>query len=136
MSEPLVLVDSSAWIGYLLGHPAGPAHTVGRLLQTNRVATNAVVRVEILTGARDELQYAVLEETFDGLHELELTPAIWRHAARLRFDLRRTGHLVPLPDVVIACCAVAYGCQVFHLDRHFDRMAGALPLRIYSTTDP
>lgn len=132
MREAIVLVDSSAWIGYFLNHRV--AQDVGRLLRAHRVAINAIIRVELLTGAKDEAHYAALDETLDGLHQLELTPAVWRRAERVRFDLRRAGHLVPLPDVIIACCALAYDCPVLHLDRHFEQIAHATALNIYRPT--
>ena len=126
MSDRLVLVDSSAWIAHLLGQPAAPARAIPALLRAHRVAVNAVIHVELLTGAKDNAQYAALEDTLGGVHWLELTPAVWRRAARLRFELRQAGALVPLPDVVIACCALAYDCPLLHMDRHFDRIAGML----------
>ncbi|MBI3615325.1 MAG: PIN domain-containing protein [Candidatus Omnitrophica bacterium] len=131
MSERLVLVDSSVWITHLLGRGGTYAHTIRDLLLGNRVAINAVIRLELLTGARDETQYAELEGTLDGLHFLELTAAVWRRAERLRFQLRRQGAMVPLPDAVIACCALIYNCELLHADRHFDRIAHATALKIH-----
>ena len=131
MSERLVLVDSSVWVSYLLGQKESPAHSVERLLLDHRVAVNAVIRVELLTGAKDEAQYAELEDAFKGLHFLELTDAVWRRAERLRFELRRAGCLIPLPDVLIACCALVYHCELLHSDRHFDRIAGSTAVKIH-----
>jgi len=95
------------------------------------VAINPVVRAELLTGAKDEKQYAELENDFEGLHELELIDAVWRRAERMRFELRRAGHLVPLPDVLIACCAIVYDCELMHADRDFDRIAHVAALKIH-----
>lgn len=131
MIERLVLVDSSVWIAHLLGRSGTHAHTLKGLLLDNRAAINAVVRLELLTGARDETQYAELEGTLDGLHFLELTAAVWRRAERLRFQLRRQGTPVPLPDAVIASCALIYHCELLHADRHFDRIAHATALKIH-----
>lgn len=132
MSDRLVLVDSSAWIAYLLGQPTAPARAIPALLRAHRVAVNPVIEAELLTGAKDDAQYAALEDTLGGLHLLELTHAVWRRAARLRFELRQAGTLVPLPDVVIACCALAYDCSLLHMDRHFDRIAARTPLKRYA----
>lgn len=131
MSERLVLVDSSVWIAHLLGRSGAQAHAMEDLLLDNRVAINAIVRLELLTGARDETQYAELEGTLDGLHFLELTAAVWRRAERLRFQLRRQEMMIPLPDAVIACCALIYHCELLHADRHFDRIAHATALKIH-----
>ncbi|MBI3333422.1 MAG: PIN domain-containing protein [Candidatus Omnitrophica bacterium] len=131
MSERLVLVDSSAWIRYLSDRGSAHAHSIGKLLADHRVAINPVIRVELLTGAKDERQYAQLEDAFEGLHALDVTDPVWKRAERLRFELRRSGHLVPVPDAVIACCAVIYGCGLLHADRHFERIAQAIGLKIH-----
>ncbi len=131
MSNRLVLADSSVWVAHLTGQTTAAARSIGELLEANRLATNAVVRLELLTGARDEAQYAELEDALKGLHELPLSDAIWRRAERLRFELRGRGALIPVPDVIIACCALIYDCELLHTDRHFDLIARAMPLKIY-----
>jgi len=131
MSERLVLVDSSAWIKYLLSEQGPTARLVETLLSDHRVAINAVIRVELLTGAKDEAQYAEMEDAFGGLHFLEMTDAVWRRAEHLRFELRKVGYLVPLPDMLIACCALIHNCSMLHADRHFDRIAHATTLKIH-----
>ncbi len=104
------------------------------LLRVHRIAINDVVRLEVLTGALNEAQYAELADTFLGLHVLPLSDAIWRRAERLRFELRQKGHLVPVPDVLIASCALIYDCELVHADRHFDAVARVTPLSIYQVT--
>jgi len=130
MNERLILVDSSAWIRYLSDRDSAYARSIGKLLVDHRVAINPVIRVELLTGAKDERQYAQLEDAFGGLHTLDLTDSVWKRAERLRFELRQAGHLIPVPDVVIGCCAVVYGCELLHADRHFDRIAKSIALKI------
>ena len=131
MSEPLVLVDSSVWIRHLTRHAADASRHIDELLNAHRVATNAVIRLELLTGARDEAQYADLEDALHGLHDLPLSDAVWRRAERLRFTLRSRGRVIPVPDVLIACCALVHDCAILHADRHFDAIARATPLKIY-----
>lgn len=133
MSDRLVLIDSSAWIAYFWRRPASPAGSIERILASHRGATNALIRVELLTGARDEEQYARLEDALAGLHMLELSDAVWRRAERMRYEFRKAGHLLPLPDVVIACSAILHGCELMHKDRHFDRIAQSVPLKILGT---
>ncbi len=131
MSEKLVLVDSSAWISYLLGQKESVVRSVEALLADHQAAINPVIRVELLTGAKNEAQYAQMEDAFEGLHFLDMTDAVWRRAEKVRFQLRKAGQLIPLPDVLIACCALVHNCSVFHVDRHFDRIAHATALKIY-----
>ena len=131
MNERLVLVDSSAWISYLLNSKTPIAHSVEALLEDHQVAINSVIRLELLTGAKDLRQYVEMEDSFGGLHFLEMTQAVWSRAEHLRFELRKGGHLVPLPDVLIACSALVYNCALLHADRHFDRIAQAAPLKTH-----
>ena len=131
MSSRLVLADSSAWVGYLGRQRSTSSEGIGELLHSHRVAVNDVVRMEVLTGALNEAQYAELADTFQGLHVLPLTDAVWRRAERLRFELRQKGHLIPIPDVLMACCALLYDCELLHADRHFDAIARLTPLRIH-----
>lgn len=131
MSNRPVLVDSSAWINYLIGHKEGIWDSIGGLLQDHRAATNEVIRMEVLTGAKDETQYAEITDQFEGMHFLPVSGTVWKHAERLRFDLRCKGHLVPLADAVIASCAVVYDCELLHADRHFDLMSRHTSLKIF-----
>ena len=114
------------------GHAASV--TIGELLSAHRVAVNEVVRVEVLTGAKDEAQYAELADALRGLHALPISGAMWGRAERLRFELRRKGHAVPVPDVLVAACALLYDCELLHADRHFDAIARLAPLRIHRAT--
>jgi len=131
MNEKLVLVDSSAWISYLLNQKESVGRSVEGLLADHRVAINPVIRVELLTGAKNEVQYSRMEDAFEGLHLLEMTDAVWRRAEKVRFQLGKAGQLIPLPDVLIACSALVHHCSVLHVDRHFDRIAHATALKIY-----
>jgi len=115
----------------LTGERATTSEVIGQLLRLHRIAVNDVIRLEVLTGALNEAQYAKLADTLQGLHSLPLAGAVWRRAERLRFQLRQKGHLVPVPDVLIACCALIYDCELLHADRHFDLIARFAPLKVY-----
>lgn len=134
MSSRLVLADSSAWVSHLTGQRTAASAAIDDLLRVHRIAINEIVRLEVLTGVLNESQYAELADTFLGLHVLPISDAIWRRAERLRFELRQQGHLVPVPDVLIASCALLYGCELLHADRHFDVVARLTPLRVHHVT--
>ena len=131
MSEELVLVDTSAWLS--VAHPEHGREfqpIIASLQAANRVATNWLIRAELLTGAKDETDYRRLDDELCGLHHLALHDEVWSQVARLRFQLKRRGCLLPLVDVSIASCAMVYGCQLLHLDRHFDLIARHAPLKV------
>jgi len=134
MSDRLVLADSSAWVSHFTGQSHRASAAIGELLRAHRVAVNEVVRVELLTGAKDEAQYAELDDALRGLHLLPISGAVWGRTERLRFELRRKGHVIPVPDVLIASCALLHECELLHADRHFDMIARLTPLRIYRAT--
>lgn len=131
MSNRLVLADSTAWVSHLTGQRAAISEAMGELLRAHRIAINAVIRMEVLTGALDEAQYAELADLFQGLHVLPLSDALWSRAERLRCELRRKGHVVPVPDVLIACAALIYDCDMLHADRHFDLIARFTSLKVH-----
>ncbi len=131
MSNRLVVADSSVWVGHLAGQGGAASDVLVELLRLHRIAVNEVIRLEVLTGARDDTQYAALTDAFQGLHPLPITGAVWRRAERLRYALRRKGHRIPLPDALIAACALMYDCELLHADRHYDVIARATPLRIH-----
>lgn len=133
MSSRLVLVDSSVWVAFLGRQHLGAAAALPELLRGHRVAINEVIRLEVLTGALNEAQYAELSDAFEGLHALPSTDAVWRRAERLRFELRQRGRVVPVADVLIACSALLYDCELLHADRHFDVISRLTPLNIYQT---
>ena len=131
MSSRFVLADTSAWVSHLTGEGNSASAAIGELLRAHRVAVNEVIRLELLTGAKDEAQYAELDDALRGLHLLPISRALWGRAERLRFELRRKGHVVPVPDALIASCALLYDCELLHADRHFDMIARRTPLRIH-----
>lgn len=132
MSERLVLIDSSAWIAHLGGHSGRVSSVVKRLLEpAQRAAINAVIRIEVLTGAIDDAQYVQLEDELRGVKNLMLTEPVWRLAERTRFVLRKRGHLISVPDIVIASCAMVYSCELLHSDHHFEVIARHAPLKIH-----
>jgi predicted nucleic acid-binding protein len=126
-----VLVDSSAWVAFFRDQPPDPRHPILQLGEEKRLATNWCIRVEVLTGARAETELAQLDRRLQALHHLTLSDEVWAQTARLRWGLRRRGLTLPTIDVAIACCAMAYDCELLHADRHFDLIARHTPLRIY-----
>lgn len=131
MSKRLVLIDSSIWVSHLSNPPLASARAVPELLHSDRAAVNPIIRIEVLTGARDEAHYAELDDALRGLHQLPLSEAVLRRAERLRFELRRRGRVIPVPDILIASSALIYDCELLHADQHFTLIAQTIPLKLY-----
>jgi len=131
----LVLIDTTAWIEFFRrqapGRPHEPvADVVDRLLRDDRVASPGVVRAELLQGARSVREKESLGRQLAATHDLPDPPDLWARVADLGYALRRKGHDVRIPDLVIAAVAQAYDVPVLTLDRHFTAIASVAPLRL------
>ena len=122
------LVDTSVWIEAL--RPGGRQDIAGWLkeaLLREAVVLAPPVKTEILIGAKDEKQFAELNEMLNALPLLESEPAVWERAAALGFRLRRRGLVIPLVDLIIASWAICCSCILVHRDRHYDLIANEFP---------
>jgi predicted nucleic acid-binding protein len=128
----LVLVDTSVWLRVLppRGGPSTLVERVRALLAADQVATMGMIRLELLSGARTEADYRSLSGMLMALHQLMVPEERWNDAAQLGFVLRRRGLSVPFADVLIAVVAVDAGATILHVDRHFDLIAGDVPLLV------
>jgi len=128
-AEPL-LPDTSSWVHYL--RPGGATDlkmAMREALAQGRIATCWVVKTELLIGARDVAAYEVLRDALRGVVDIPITEQTWNDVARLGYDLRKQGLLVPLPDLVIAQCAIGSERVVWHADADFERIRDCSPLR-------
>ena len=119
----LVLVDSSVCIAHLHGHHSGVSRALKKLLNDNRVAVNPIIRIEVLTGSRDPIQYGELDVWLQSTVGLPVTAGVYQIAERLRYEMKKKGNIVPLVDVLIAATAIEYAIPLMHIDRHFDAIA-------------
>ena len=55
--------------------------------------------------------------------------SLWDEVWQLAWKLDRQGKVLPLPDIVIACCANRAGAAVMTTDRHFDLIDGLTVIR-------
>ena len=124
-----VLIDSSVWIAYYRpGGSPGVRDAVQAALAEDRAVTTGLIVVEVLQGARTEADFTLLETDFSALPWLQPTPRAVAQAARWGFELARRGTPIPAIDLVIAAVAVAYDCELWHGDAHFERLKPLAPL--------
>jgi len=121
----LYLVDTSVWIFALRRNaPVAVTRRLGELLDLDVVATCGLVELELLGGTRDIAEFERLRSRLTGLHRLPIDPVDWAGAARLAFDLRRSGVTVPFTDALLAAIAQRHEAILVHADRDFDLIAG------------
>lgn len=129
----MILVDTSAWIEFqrATGSPADRRVTAA-IKAGEPLATTGLVMLELLAGARDELQAGELRRLLDGCRFLALQePSDHEAAAALYRACRRAGSTIRrLPDFLIAVVAMRTGAQLLHQDSDFDAIARHAPLAI------
>lgn len=133
MQTELFLIDTSLWITVLKKNPPEfIKKKVGHLLLEDTVAVTPIVKVELLGGTRDELEFQRLQKRLESLILLDINTDVWNKAARLAYDLRRKGITIPYTDIIIASVALQYDATLLHLDKHYDIIAGQTSLKIES----
>jgi predicted nucleic acid-binding protein len=126
----VVLVDTSVWIDVFRDADGSRGATLRELLDGEEVVLSRFHQLELLQGCRDEKEWSLLKSYLDAQDYLELDPASWEAAARIYFELRRTGHTVRSPiDCCIAQLALDYDLMLLHRDGDFRVIAEARPLR-------
>ena len=137
MSVPGILLDTSAWIAFFA--PAGHhvlKSEVRAALNEERVFTCAVVRAELLVGARDGKAYRKLGELLLGLPQIPIDDDAWARAAALGFAMRRKGQSIPLSDLLIAEACRSRALELWHLDEHYETMRAHVKLATRSYLTP
>jgi predicted nucleic acid-binding protein len=97
---------------------------VRSLVESRQAATSGIVCAEILRGARSDQEFAEVSEELRAMEFLEDGQQTWLSAARILYDLKRQGQIIPLSDALIAAQALEFDCEVYTHDKHFARVPG------------
>ena len=125
----MIIVETSVWISVL-------KDKTGKIVKAFRKKTGAdiilfsrFVQIELLQGAKNEFEFRRLDEYLATQYYLEATEQTWRQAARIYFDLRRSGITIRSTiDCCIACIAIEAQAVLLHQDRDFEKIAKISPL--------
>ncbi|MDT8318707.1 MAG: PIN domain nuclease [bacterium] len=130
MKTKLFLIDTSVWITVLKKNPPDIMRDrIEHLLLENVVAITPVIKVELLGGTRNELEFQRLQKRLESLILFDINAELWDKTARLAYDLRRKGVTIPHTDTIIASVALQYNATLLHLDKHYDIIAGQTSLK-------
>ncbi len=89
----------------------------------------ALPNSKLLQGAADEREWGLLSDTLRYQTWLDPEEDCWSDAARIYFDLHRSGRTVRSPiDCCIAQLALDNGLTLLHQDRDFDVISSVRPL--------
>jgi predicted nucleic acid-binding protein len=117
----VILIDSSIYIGWLR-QKRSPALLLESHARTGEAATCGIVRAEVLRGISDPAAKNDLSGFFDLLPEIPTTSSVWHCATELAWELDRKGIVIPLPDLVVAACALSMDVTVITTDTHFAKI--------------
>jgi predicted nucleic acid-binding protein len=127
----MVLVDTSVWIDLFRNRHTECAARLRTLLDEQRpFALTPVVAQEVLQGAADEHEFALLDDYLTSQTMLLPQHPLDTHrtAARLYFDCRRRGFTPRSTlDCLIAQIAIEHAVPLLHDDRDFERIRKVAP---------
>jgi tRNA(fMet)-specific endonuclease VapC len=119
----MIVADTDVLIDFLSG--SGLAERVALELETGSLATTAVSRFELLSGARTPKQRRAVTELLDGMSTLPLDRAAADEAASIRHSLERRGEGIGMADSLIAGIVRANGGMLLTRNvAHFERVEG------------
>ena len=119
-----ILPDTCAWIDFFRGSQTPLAESLTRSLGQGNVVTCGVILCELLQGVKKPDEELLALNALQALPHLEMTRELWISAGQLAASLRKSGHTLPLSDVMIATLAISHDCAVLTVDRHFDQIPG------------
>ena len=125
----MILVDTSVWIEVLKAKTGNVLQKFRERTASEIIVFNRFIQLELLQGAKDEYEWQRLDEYLSAQYYLETTENTWRQAARIYFDLRKSGVTVNSPiDCCIANIAMESQALLLHRDNDFKRIAEIRPL--------
>lgn len=118
-----VLVDSSYYI-HLLRRGKDPLHALALTAAARDLAVCGVVRCEVARGLRERRVLKRFQAFWDVMISIPTDVRIWNSVEETLWQLDRKGLTLPLPDVIIGCCARQIGAAVLTTDAHFSHIPG------------
>ena len=124
MTQNRILPDTCAWIDFFNGKQTLLAESLAQSLLSHEVMTCGVVLCELLQGVKKTGEELLVHNALQALPHLEMTRELWHSAGQLSASLRKSGHTLPLSDIIIATLALNHNCAVLTVDRHFAAIPG------------
>lgn len=126
----MIAIDTSVWVDVLRDRTLRRRRQVERFVGDHEVVLSRFTQLELLQGCRDARQWQRLATYLETQDYLEVSPSAWAEAARIFFQLRRTGRTVRSPiDCCIAQVAIENDVLLLHRDRDFETIARVTTLR-------
>ena len=119
----MTVADTDVLIDYLAGK--GEADAVEQLLRRGVLRTTVITRFELLSGAKNPKQLALLIQLLEAVPSLGLDDPAADAASEIRRSLDRSGNPIGMADSLIAGIVVTNsGTLLTRNRRHFERVPG------------
>jgi predicted nucleic acid-binding protein len=123
MAASPVLADSSYYIR-LMREGRDPLRALALAAATRDVAICGVIRVEVGRAIRPVERWRKFQAAWNVMLNVPTDNQLWEEVEATAWELDRSGTILPLPDLVIACCAKRIGAVVLTFDHHFSEIPG------------
>jgi len=123
MAASPVLADSSYYI-HLLRQGLDPIRELALAAETGDLAVCGVVRCEVGRALRPMRVREKFRAFWDVMINVPTDNRLWTEAENGLWELDRQGIILPLTDMVIACCARRVGAVILTFDPHFAQIPG------------
>lgn len=118
-----VLVDSSYYI-QLARQGRDPLQALALTAAERDLVVCGVIRCEVGRGIRLRNVLQKFQAFWDVMLNVPTDNRLWQKVEETVWHLDREGIVLPLTDIIIACCALRVGAVVLTFDRHFTLMPG------------
>src|SRR3954470_19950370 len=115
MAVSPILADSSYYIT-LLRRKQDPLRALALAGAMRDLAICGVVRCEVGRAFRDENTLEKFQRVWDVMINVPTDNRLWIEVEKMAWALDRQGNILPLTDIVIACCALRIGAVVLTFD--------------------
>jgi predicted nucleic acid-binding protein len=123
MAASPVLADSSFYIR-LLRQGQDPLRALAVAADARDLVVCGIIRCEVGRALRPDKVRQHFRSFWDVMLNVPTDNRLWDEAEQTLWDLDRRGVVLPLTDVVIACCAKRAGAVVLTFDHHFSQIPG------------
>ncbi len=123
MAASPVLADSSYYIRLMRGR-RDPLRSLALAAAARDLAVCGVVRCEVGRALRQPETLKRFQSFWNVMINVPTDNRLWEEVEHTLWSLDRRGRVLPLTDVVIACCAMRIGAVVLTFDSHFDSIPG------------
>jgi predicted nucleic acid-binding protein len=125
----VILIDTSVWIEVLRDKTGKKVNAFRERVADEIIAFSRFTQLELLQGAKNEQEWQQLDTYLSTQYYFETTEDTWREAARIYFELRKSGvTLNSAIDCCIAQLAIETQVLLLHSDKDFERIARIWPL--------